>query len=62
LSVDMALTDHMLYMMLQQVLNIIVSMIGQITILYVDTPLMLAIGIPAIILYYIISTLYMSAA
>ncbi|KAA6373684.1 MAG: hypothetical protein EZS28_030791 [Streblomastix strix] len=61
-SVDVAQTDHLLYMMLQFVLNLTINMFGQIIIIAISTPLMLAIGIPALILYFVISTLYMRAA
>ncbi|KAA6372727.1 MAG: putative multidrug resistance-associated protein 4, partial [Streblomastix strix] len=62
LTGDLTMVDQMLYTLLAQVIWICIGFIGQIVIISINTPIFLAIGIPAVLTYYIVNKLYSRAS
>ncbi|KAA6400152.1 MAG: ABC transporter: Multidrug resistance-associated protein, ATP binding protein, partial [Streblomastix strix] len=59
---DISQTDQVLYMNLTQVMNCWLSLIGQIVIVAVDTPFFLYIGLPTLIIFFIVMKIYSRAS
>ncbi|KAA6379024.1 MAG: ABC transporter: Multidrug resistance-associated protein, ATP binding protein, partial [Streblomastix strix] len=62
LTGDLTMVDLNLYTLFSGVLMMIMGFIGQVVIVAIDTPVFLAIGIPAMIVYYIINKFYLRAS
>ncbi|KAA6384229.1 MAG: putative ABC transporter [Streblomastix strix] len=59
---DVSQTDQVLYQKLTQVMNSWINLIGQIVIIAVDTPFFLYIGLPTILIFFILMKIYSRAS
>ncbi|KAH7823453.1 putative Multidrug Resistance Associated Protein (MRP) [Monocercomonoides exilis] len=59
---DMSQVDTSLFGLLIQVINLVIGIIGQVVIIAIDTPVFLAVGLPAVLAYFVIYVLYARAA
>ncbi|KAK2950278.1 Multidrug resistance-associated protein [Blattamonas nauphoetae] len=59
---DLSQTDQMLLNLLLQIVSLAIGVVGQIVVVGVSTPFFLAIGLPALVVYYVVCILYNRAS